>query len=501
MNSYEILSQIITDNGREICKNKSQCKAIIYDSFPVSEIRSKNLLLAVIEDGYVSDMIDNPGKINENFQRYINNLNDHRGIHKIYAMWAVYSWMYALGLTDNTILSRIEKEINSPLNDINSITFHDYNNIKVDSEISQSEEFKSAVELTERYTWQLKYFGIDSTPLPPIIGPRFIELQIRCVTILSDYCINTIFFGLPGGDISLIQQNNDILKIQYPREEWTSIDVLDCFSTSKFPINNKFELKIPLGMCVDGSPFIIDLNDKNFGGGIILSGRTGSGKTVTLGSIIVSLTLSSIPGAVLFTPIFWQNNKVFRTESPIFRNQTDFDTSNPIAVLGALKIITNDIEKRRKIIEKSGSENINEYNNKGPNFLPYHIVLIDGYDLIFEHRENIFKEIRKWRNAYECGYRFIFSICGYISIDEEIDYNFNISDLHDTIDYANVSVIISQSSSYDEIRKIIKYPFYGGISSKGDMIISGRNPIIRVQSPMVSERDFDMFQNHIKLAY
>jgi len=101
MNPNELLKEIITKYGPDICLNRDKCKGIISDYFKNSYNREKNLLYLVLDEKIVEELIINPDNLEINAHRYINNLVQERGVQLSLAQWAICTWAYALNIHKN----------------------------------------------------------------------------------------------------------------------------------------------------------------------------------------------------------------------------------------------------------------------------------------------------------------------------------------------------------------------------------------------------------------
>ena len=137
----------------------------------------------------------------------------------------------------------------------------------------------------------------------------------------------------------------------------------------------KKELPLFLGLESESNKVIIkDIVDTNH---ILISGSTGSGKSVCLLSMIQSLILSKTPDELKLILIDYKG-----TELPLFENiphlATPIITDTNTALL-SLEWVTEEVKRRYKLIAKNKVTNIKEYNEivKKSVSLPYFVIVID----------------------------------------------------------------------------------------------------------------------------
>ena len=137
----------------------------------------------------------------------------------------------------------------------------------------------------------------------------------------------------------------------------------------------KKELPLFLGLESESNKVIIkDIVDTNH---ILISGSTGSGKSVCLLSMIQSLILSKTPDELKLILIDYKG-----TELPLFENiphlAAPIITDTNKALL-SLEWVTEEVKRRYKLIAKNKVTNIKEYNEivKKSDSLPYFVIVID----------------------------------------------------------------------------------------------------------------------------
>ena len=147
-------------------------------------------------------------------------------------------------------------------------------------------------------------------------------------------------------------------------------------SAAEWPAFQKIAVKgglpVALGEDTAGEPIVADLIDLPH---LLIAGATGSGKSVCINSIIASLLLTNRPDRlrmlmvdpkrVELTPF----NGIPHLISPVI-----VDTDQVLVVLRAIQ---NEMLRRYKLMEAMGVRNIEGYNKKSSDFMPFLVIIID----------------------------------------------------------------------------------------------------------------------------
>jgi DNA segregation ATPase FtsK/SpoIIIE and related proteins len=178
---------------------------------------------------------------------------------------------------------------------------------------------------------------------------------------------------IPGKGTIGVEVPNSSSAIVYLKE------VLD----SKEYKSSKSKLKLALGKDIAGAPVIADLTSMPH---LLIAGATGSGKTVCINSLILSMLFNSTPDEVRFIMIDPK-----RVELAVFNDMPHLLT--PVVtehgkVARTLDWLVSEMDSRYKLLAKSGVRNIDLYNEKFGNKpvaedgsrakrLPYIVLIID----------------------------------------------------------------------------------------------------------------------------
>ncbi|GAB4475794.1 MAG: hypothetical protein Kow00124_17210 [Anaerolineae bacterium] len=136
----------------------------------------------------------------------------------------------------------------------------------------------------------------------------------------------------------------------------------------------KSPLAIALGREVDGTPFAVDLAKMPH---LLIGGTTGSGKSVCLRSIATCLIANNTPDQLRLVMIDPKMVELIRFNGlPHLLGRVEVQMAR---VIGVLRWVTREMERRYRLMEEAQARNIVVYNqgHKPSQRLPYIVVLID----------------------------------------------------------------------------------------------------------------------------
>jgi S-DNA-T family DNA segregation ATPase FtsK/SpoIIIE len=158
--------------------------------------------------------------------------------------------------------------------------------------------------------------------------------------------------------------------VEVPNISSSIVYLKEVFSTDDF---RKFGSKLVLALGKDtaGKPLISDLGEMPH---LLIAGATGSGKTVCVNSIVMSMLYSSTPQEVKFVMIdpkmveLAPFNGLPHLLCPVITDHKK--------VSSALNWVVNEMEDRYTLLAQAGVRNIEGYNQKKER-IPYIVVIID----------------------------------------------------------------------------------------------------------------------------
>ena len=169
--------------------------------------------------------------------------------------------------------------------------------------------------------------------------------------------------------------------IEVPNNEPSTVALRSVYESQTFYAKlqkAKTPLMIPLGRDVAGDPFAVDLAEMPH---TLVAGTTGSGKSVALAAIVMSLVLHNTPDDVRFVMLDPKMVELSRFKGlPHLMGPVETDTER---ILGVLRWCTREMDDRYRRLEKAGARNISIYNEKEAEKgskgepLPYIVILVD----------------------------------------------------------------------------------------------------------------------------
>ncbi|MCS7234082.1 MAG: DNA translocase FtsK [Synergistetes bacterium] len=221
-------------------------------------------------------------------------------------------------------------------------------------------------------------FGIDAKVVNVVIGPTVHRFEVqpargikvnRIASLSKEIALNLkaesvrIEAPIPGKGLVGIEVPNKVRRVVYLKEIITS----QIFKKTKDP------LVIALGKDVAGSPFVINIADLPH---LLVAGSTGSGKSVCLNVIIMSLIFRNKPEdlrIVLIDPKrveFSIYNDIPYLAVPVVTEVKD--------AVNVLNCLLEEMERRYRSFSRFGVRDIYGFNKlKGEEKLPYVVVVID----------------------------------------------------------------------------------------------------------------------------
>ncbi|MEN3045615.1 MAG: FtsK/SpoIIIE domain-containing protein, partial [Candidatus Hydrothermales bacterium] len=135
----------------------------------------------------------------------------------------------------------------------------------------------------------------------------------------------------------------------------------------------------------DGAPYFTDLTKMPH---LLVAGATGSGKSVFITSIIVSIILKSEPDEVKLILLDPKRVELSRFEGiPYLLTNVINESKKATQVL---KLATNWMEERYKIFAREGVRDIESYNKKVNKKMPFIIIIVDEFaDLMLQEKSKI----------------------------------------------------------------------------------------------------------------
>ena len=272
--------------------------------------------------------------------------------------------------------------------------------------------------------------------------------------------------------------------IELPNSTRENVYLSEIFSKSDFA-KKDIKLPIALGKNISGIPVIGDLTSMPH---LLIAGTTGSGKSVCINTIILSLLYRHTPDKCKFILIDPKMLELSTYEGiPHLLCPVITEAKKAASVLGW---VVKEMENRYKLMTKEGVRNIDGYNSKHTLTMPYIVVVVDEMsDLMLVAGKEIENYIQKLSQMARAAGIHIIMATQRPSVDV----------ITGTIK-ANFPTRISfQVTSKIDSRTILGEQGAEQLLGKGDMLyMSSANRIVRIHAPFVSENEIEKVNNHLR---
>ena len=253
------------------------------------------------------------------------------------------------------------------------------------------------------------------------------------------------------------------------------------------PDFKKKDIKLPiaLGKNISGNPIVGDLSSMPH---LLIAGTTGSGKSVCINTIILSLLYRHNPDKCKFILIDPKMLELSTYEGiPHLICPVITEAKKAASVLGW---VVKEMESRYRLMTKEGVRNIDTYNAKHKLPMPYIVVVVDEMsDLMLVAGKEIENYIQKLSQMARAAGIHIIMATQRPSVDV----------ITGTIK-ANFPTRISfQVTSKIDSRTILGEQGAEQLLGKGDMLyMSSANRIVRIHAPFVSDIEIEKVNNSLR---
>ena len=302
----------------------------------------------------------------------------------------------------------------------------------------------------------------------------------KIINLSEDIARNT---SSESARIATIPGSNTV-GIELPKISRENVFLREIISDKNF---KKKEIKLPiaLGKSISGEPITSDLSSMPH---LLIAGTTGSGKSVCINTIILSLIYKHTPEVCKFILIDPKMLELSTYEGiPHLLCPVITEAKKAASVLGW---VVKEMESRYRLMTKVGVRNIDGYNEKHKVKMPYIIVIVDEMsDLMLVAGKEIENYIQKLSQMARAAGIHIIMATQRPSVDV----------ITGTIK-ANFPTRISfQVTSKIDSRTILGEQGAEQLLGKGDMLyMSSANRITRIHAPYVSEIEIDKVNNFLR---
>ena len=302
----------------------------------------------------------------------------------------------------------------------------------------------------------------------------------KIINLSEDIARNT---SSESARISTIPGSSTI-GIELPNAVRENVYLNEIISSKEFK-KKEFKLPIALGKSISGSPIIGELTSMPH---LLVAGTTGSGKSVCINTIILSLLYKHSPDKCKFILIDPKMLELSTYEGiPHLLCPVITEPKRAASVLGW---VVKEMENRYRLMTKEGVRNIDGYNQKHDLPMPYIVVIVDEMsDLMLVAGKEIENYIQKLSQMARAAGIHIIMATQRPSVDV----------ITGTIK-ANFPTRISfQVTSKIDSRTILGEQGAEQLLGKGDMLyMTSANRIIRIHGPFVSEKEIEKVNNFLR---
>ena len=236
---------------------------------------------------------------------------------------------------------------------------------KIEELLSKLKQFNVDGDVVRTYSGPL-VTTFEFKPAPNVKVSKILNLQDDLAMALSAETIR-IQAPIPGRDVVGIEIPNETVDTIYLREILES----DLFKNSSSP------LTVALGKDIVGKPFITDIKKLPH---LLIAGTTGSGKSVGINAMILSLLYRNDPDQLKLMLIdpkmleFSIYNDIPHLITPVI--------TEPKKAIAALANMVGEMERRYKLMAENRTKNIDNYNEKvkadgSAEPFPFIVIVID----------------------------------------------------------------------------------------------------------------------------
>ena len=302
----------------------------------------------------------------------------------------------------------------------------------------------------------------------------------KIINLSDDIARNT---SSTSARVSVIPGKNTV-GIEIPNEARESVYLREIVSKERF-LKTEIELPISLGKSISGLPIVGDLTAMPH---LLIAGTTGSGKSVCINTIIVSLLYKLSPDLCKFILIDPKMLELSAYEGiPHLLSPVITDSKKAASALGWT---VREMNNRYKLMSKDGVRNIDGYNAKHKLKMPFIVVVVDEMsDLMLVAGKEIENYIQKLSQMARAAGIHIIMATQRPSVDV----------ITGTIK-ANFPTRISfRVSSKIDSRTILGEQGSEQLLGNGDMLfMSSANRIVRIHGPYVSEKEIEKITNVLR---
>jgi len=349
---------------------------------------------------------------------------------------------------------------------------------KIKDLLEKLSQFKIDGDVVRTYSGPI-VTTFEFKPAPNVKVSKILNLQDDLAMALKAQTIR-IQAPIPG---------KDVVGIEVPNEQFDTIYMREILESELFQ-NSKSPLSIILGKDIVGCSFVTDLKKLPH---LLIAGTTGSGKSVGINGMILSLLYKNSPDDLKMIMIdpkmleFSMYNDIPHLLTPVI--------TKPTEAINALASMVAEMEKRYLMMAKSRTKNIENYNEKatkdGFDKFPYIVIIIDELaDLMMTSGKEVEISIaRIAQKARACGIHLIVAtqrpsvdvVTGLIKANLPSRISYKVGQKID-------SKIILDSMGAESLL------------GRGDLLFTppGMSGLVRIHAPWTTESEIDKVVDFLK---
>jgi len=272
--------------------------------------------------------------------------------------------------------------------------------------------------------------------------------------------------------------------VEVPNTQSSLVYLKEILASKEFK-DGETKLTLSLGKDIAGQPIIAKLDDMPH---LLIAGTTGSGKTVCVNSLILSLLFKANPSELKFLMIDPKMVELAPFNGlPHLLCPVVIDAKKASLALGW---VVNEMEERYRLLAKVGARNIDSYNEKQER-IPYIVVIIDEFaDLMTVARDQIESTVTRLAQLSRAVGIHLILATQRPSVD-----------VITGVIKANLPARISfKVASKVDSRTVLDMNGADKLLGKGDMLFlrPGESKLIRIQGTLVSDKEIERVTDFIK---
>ena len=396
----------------------------------------------------------------------------------------------------------VSKEIEHSINEVGETVKKDYlfptmDLLNVNSKLKlKNEDKKDLIENANKLEETLSNFGVEAKVVQVTKGPSVTRFELqpspgvkvsKIVNLQDD-----IALGLAANGVRMEAPipGKAAIGIEVPNKKQSPVFLREVLDSKEFTSTNK-NLAFALGKDITGKCIVGDLSKMPH---MLIAGATGSGKSVCINSLIISLLYKYSPDQVkllMVDPKVVELSVYYGIPHLLIPVVTD-----PKKAAGALNWAVNEMNKRYNLFSQMKVKNIESYNNlfdKGEiqEKLPYIVVIVDELaDLMMACPNDVEDYICRLAQMARAAGMHLIIATQRPSVD-----------VITGVIKANIPSRVSFAvSSGTDSRTILDQVGAEKLLGRGDMLYYpiGENKPVRVQGAFISEEEVENVVDFIK---